>query len=557
MNAILPKYLLLIFFFSLAVNAQETKPAENTREACQKLMDEAQEYEKNKEYAATYKKLLKAELLAEQNQWNDKLWDIKNEIGQLFYFTSGFGDALLYYQQSIDIIKKDETLSEKATYPLNGIAVLYQRERKYDEALKYYIKAYEVVKNKSGSWRKLVASNMADAYIKTNEVEKGLELLNEVKNDKGKRTSNFIWQAIYIEALIANNQISEAQNIAEPMYAELMSDSKKGNMAHCFICIAGLVSEIYEKSNKIDKAIIPIKEALYYSDNLPDHVDGYEIISRLYLRKGEYKTALLYKDSAFIAKDSLTASINRSQYEMNKVKFKTQDYQNELKTEKERKRAQQNIFFGAAILSLVLFFSIYRGLRNRIVKQKQEAAISSLELEKEKKEHQLAEKQKLLTEKELEMTKLKQESLKHQVTEKNRKLTTKALYFTKRNKLIQDIIHTIEVNSSKTDNKEVARQIRAIKNILKADDQQEDFMNHFESVNPDFFKRIKEKHPQLTSNDIRFLCYVFMNLNLKEIGSIFNITYNAVEIRKRRIKEKMGLNKEASLFDYIISIGDK
>src|SRR5690606_33988956 len=115
--------------------------------------------------------------------------------------------------------------------------------------------------------------------------------------------------------------------------------------------------------------------------------------SRLYLQKGEYRTALLYKDSAFIAKDSLTASINRSQYEMNKVKLKTQEYQNELKAEKERKRAQQKIFFGAAILSLVVFFSIYRGLTNRIDKQKQKAAISLLELEKEKKEHQLAEKQ--------------------------------------------------------------------------------------------------------------------------------------------------------------------
>src|SRR5690606_29650234 len=108
----------------------------------------------------------------------------------------------------------------------------------------------------------------------------------------------------------------------------------------------------------------------------------------------------------------------------------------------------------------------------RIVKQKQKAIISSLELEKEKKEHQLSEKQKLLVEKELETTKLRQQQLKHEVDQKNRKLTAKALYFTKRNKLMQDIIYTIEVNSNKTDNKEIAKQIRAIKNILKVDDQQ-------------------------------------------------------------------------------------
>jgi len=542
--------------FSLWAVQDEQQITNYTREDCQKLIDEADEQLGNNKFADALEKLLEAERIAEQHQWNDKLWYVKNQIGMIYYYISGFGDALSYYQESLAIIEKDKTLNEKATYTLNRIGILYGQEGKNKEALKYYEKAYEIVKNQSGSWRKQLASNIAEAYINTDEIEKGLELLNKVKNDTGTRVSDFLWNAIYIKALIANNKISEAQKITEPFYAELISDSKKGNLGHCFVCIAALLSEIYEKSNKIDKAMIPANQALFHTDKFSDHVELYNIISRLYLQKGEYKTALLYKDSAFVAKDSLIASINRSQYEMNKVKFKTQEYQNELKTEKERKRAQQKIFFGSAILSFVLFFSLYRGLRNRIVKQKQKVIISSLELEKEKKEHQLAEKQKLLVENELETNKLKQQQLDYQVAEKNRKLTAKALYFTKRNKLIQDIIYTIEVNSNKTDNKEIAKQIRAIKNILKADDQQENFMNHFESVNPNFFKRLKEKHPQLTANDIRFLCYVFMNLNLKEISSVFNITYNAAEIRKRRIQKKIGLNKEASLFDYMISIVD-
>src|SRR5690606_7541553 len=123
----------------------------------------------------------------------------------------------------------------------------------------------------------------------------------------------------------------------------------------------------------------------------------------------------------------------------------------------------------------------------------------------------------------------------------------------KRNKLIEDIIHSLETNSQKLDDKQRGYQIRSIKNILKADDQQEDFMIHFESINPVFLKQLKNKHPELTANDIRCLCYVFMKLTMKEIASILNITYNACKKRKWKIKEKMKLAKTDSLYDYLFS----
>lgn len=309
---------------------QNVKTPPNTPEACQKLIDDAGNDLKENKYPDALEKLLEAELMAQQNQWNDKLWDIKTRIGSIYYYTSGFGEALSYYQEALSIIQKIKKLHEKSFSPLNCIAVLYGREGKYLTSIEYYEKAFEIIKNKKGSSRKMVASNMADAYIKTGQVKKALELLNEVKNDEGSDVINFLWQSIYIEALIATGKISEAQKIAETIYSELILEDRRGKIAHCFMCIAGLLSEIYENQNEFDKAILLAKEARLYTKKLSDHVDLYEMISKLYLQKGEYKAALLYKDSAFTAKDSLTASINRSQYEISKVRFKVSEYQNEL-----------------------------------------------------------------------------------------------------------------------------------------------------------------------------------------------------------------------------------
>jgi len=55
-------------------------------------------------------------------------------------------------------------------------------------------------------------------------------------------------------------------------------------------------------------------------------------------------------------------------------------------------------------------------------------------------------------------------------------------------------------------------------------------------------------------NDIRFLSYLYMNLSIKEISSLLNITPDACRKRKERIAKKMGLQETAELFPYLSHI---
>ena len=550
MNILKAKYLILfLFFFAITVSyAQKSPFSENTREVCEKLIKESIEETNNDNYVAAMKKLGQAELIAEQNQWPDLLIDIYLDMGNVFLYLSDFGQALDYYRKSLNITEHTSNLKKNPARPLANIALLYQTEGKHEEAFKYNSKAYELVKNdKNSALRKHIACNIASNYLETGQVQKAFDILHETQAEVKEVQINFLWNLNYAKALLADKQVEKAQALVEQLYSELGTGDQKDYGSKCYVCLVEIISQIYTELNETDKAIDYAKEALFHSVELQDKADMFRELSKLYRKKGDLTGALEYKDSLLMTKDSISARNSKGQYEANKVKLGLQEYQNQLKAEKEQQKKQQILFGSIIILVLVISFSVYKGLKNKMIKQKQKAIIANLELEKERKEH-------LLAEKELETNKLKQQQLKHKVAEKNRELTAKALYFTNRNELIKDIINSLENNNKVAENKETAKQIRAIRNILQADDQGNDFMKHFESVNPGVLKRLKEKHPQLNTNDIRFICYVFMNLSLKEISMIFNITYNACEIRNRRIKEKMELDKNASLYDYILKI---
>lgn len=538
---------IVIFFFPLFIQANLTQ--EDLRKECMELVEESLKDVNRKDYASALEKLLKIELLADENKWEDILWAAKNQIGIVYVFVSDFAKASDYFQESYSLTQTSKELYEMGAHPLTNMGLLYFNEKKYEEALNYYYKAFDIAKRgKDNVLRKNITNNIADTYIRLGEGKKSLEILREEEQPVNNISADFRWKVIYSKAISTQGNLKQAEELAQKLYNEL--SLKKDFRDECFVCLVTTLSEIYADQNKLDLAIEYAKKGLAKNDELTTVIELYEQISELYYKKGAYQKAFQYKDSALITTDSLSVAINRSQYEINKTKFKVLEYQNELQTKKtelyaktKQQKSERVLFIITVILSVTVAFLTYRALRNKITKQKQKEIITALELEKEKKEHLLAEKQ-------LEANKLKRKQLKYEIAEKNRELSAKALYLSSRNKLIKDIIQTLE-----TDNKEAIKQIKVIKNFLKEENHQEDFVRHFEKVNPGILKQLKEKHPSLTANDIRFLSYVFMNLSIKEIGVIFNITYNASKKRKQRIMEKMDLDSEKdSLYDYLLSI---
>ena len=84
--------------------------------------------------------------------------------------------------------------------------------------------------------------------------------------------------------------------------------------------------------------------------------------------------------------------------------------------------------------------------------------------------------------------------------------------------------------------------------------QQKIFETYFDEVHDEFFKRLKEKYPQLSPNDLRLCAYIRMNFSTKEIATLLNISYRGVEISRYRLRKKLILPRDKNLSTFLLNI---
>ena len=119
----------------------------------------------------------------------------------------------------------------------------------------------------------------------------------------------------------------------------------------------------------------------------------------------------------------------------------------------------------------------------------------------------------------------------------------------KRNELLNNIKG--ELSKSDSLNNSV---IKLINSNLNNTNDWKLFEEAFNNVDKDFMKRIKTLHPSITPNDLRLCAYLRLNLSSKEIAPLLNISHKSVEVKRYRLRKKMGLDHDQSLSNYIIEL---
>lgn len=94
-----------------------------------------------------------------------------------------------------------------------------------------------------------------------------------------------------------------------------------------------------------------------------------------------------------------------------------------------------------------------------------------------------------------------------------------------------------------------------IEDIFAIDDDFEKFRIKFEYAYPQFFQLLQKKADnQLTATDLRYLVYTFLDISVKDIANQMNVEPKSIHMARYRIKQKLNLDKDESLDDYIKSI---
>ena len=151
---------------------------------------------------------------------------------------------------------------------------------------------------------------------------------------------------------------------------------------------------------------------------------------------------------------------------------------------------------------------------------------------------------------EKEIIKLKNEKLEQDMASKNRELAVTTMSLIKKNEFLTKIKDQLK-EYEKTG--KVNSVIQTIDKDISEEDNWKFFKKAFSNADKDFFKKIKSKHPELTSNDLKLCAYLRLNLSSKEIAPMLNISVRSVEIKRYRLRKKMDLAHEEGLVEYILT----
>jgi len=457
-------------------------------------------------------------------------------IGSTFYMLSEFdikqGRYNLALKNGIQALKEYEERAKNPLFVADAHILLGQIEMKlenYENSIGHFEKAYKVYKEfEDVLWQsdalRLIGENLI--YLnKNNEaidyLEKSIEMANE-NNFQLKEAGAY---NLLGNAYIKLKKFPEAFNSLN-MSLEVYSKMDNPTEIHKTYNSMGLV---YNEMNEPESALPFLKKAIAIADSLqsmPQSAEAYLTRSRSFAKMQDYKSALndfteynRLNDSIFNTKKSQQIEEMRALFDIETKEQQIALQEKEI-TVLEQEASISNLQKLLMGIGLLLSFIGFYAIRQRMKRN---------QLEKEKVDAELAFKKK--------------------------ELTTHALNLARKNETLENLkLKAQELKEKENMGAGYNQLIRSINFDLQDDNNWENFARYFEEVHKDFNSNVKTKYPQVTSNELRLLALLKMNLSSKEIASILNISAEGIKKARYRLRKKLDLATEDSLQDLVLSL---
>lgn len=150
---------------------------------------------------------------------------------------------------------------------------------------------------------------------------------------------------------------------------------------------------------------------------------------------------------------------------------------------------------------------------------------------------------------------LTNEKLRAEMVFRDRELANQTMIIIEKNKFLQKVCEELYGIQDFVVNDQVRTRVLELKKKINREidikHQNKIFESYFDEANEDFFRILKEKHPDLTPYDLRICAFIRMNIPTKEIAAILNISYRGAEVSRYRLRKKMQLPRGINLSAYL------
>jgi hypothetical protein len=491
------------------------------------------------------------------------------------------GDSAMYYllkaEEQFDKLN-DNCLMQAKNY--QSIATIYTNQGIKDKQLQYAKIGYQKALA-CGKTDGLIVSMFTLAYAYSERYELD-HLTNKVYEDSALQTYRNITGLKDVPDVTMNSAIGDAYfNIGTHYYAEdnekyadsalinfeksIATGSQPDGFRNALMKIVQARIFVANKNFEAAQALIATVPVIYpalYSDFYLA-IDYVELKARYYEAKGDYKEAakniqlqMQYKDSLYnVVKLS---SIQRVETEF--TNYKQQQQLQEAQKELKTKKLLNYLYFSLALISLLVLIFMFRSYfykqktyikeKSLLEKEKQEAELQ-VKLKEEVAinaimEKELAEQDKLVALQDKILTEQQKEKLQQDLMSNRLQLEAKNNFL----KEIKDKLPGLKSNQSV----EIKNINRTVDKSFEIDSEFELLQQNFANSNPKFFALLQQKANQsLTQLDLKYCGYIKLGLSTKEIANLMHIEPKSMRMARYRIKQKLLLEKEDELDNFIMA----
>ena len=161
---------------------------------------------------------------------------------------------------------------------------------------------------------------------------------------------------------------------------------------------------------------------------------------------------------------------------------------------------------------------------------------------------------------EKELLSLRNEQLEAAVLLKSKELATYSLLEASRNQVLQKLRTELSriryEGGGHLPKKDYESLLAIIRDGEFSESSWEHFYNTFDLIHKSFFRTLQDRHPDLSTNDLRICAYLRLNLSTKELADIMGVTLKGAEAAKYRLRKKLSLPSNVSIFEYLSHIDD-
>jgi DNA-binding CsgD family transcriptional regulator len=152
---------------------------------------------------------------------------------------------------------------------------------------------------------------------------------------------------------------------------------------------------------------------------------------------------------------------------------------------------------------------------------------------------------------------LKNERLEAELENKKNELMKQSSILTRKGVVMQALLEELEHQKESLGDRYPAslymRMRSMMEKVLNDNSDRVAFETYFNSAHQNFIERFRRQYTGITTGDLRICCLLRMNLSTKEIASTLNISIRAVELRRYRLRKRIGLESDTNLADFLIS----